>query len=671
MKISQSVASKRRFASAASSILLAICLALSLTPAFAGTSLAQDAEATPETLATAYTKADGVAGFYRWLGDTQAESIVSGSGAGPITSRYLGEAQAMRESTQSPLSIESMRTSLEIVRLCNQLRAQHGLSALMIDTSLMAQSQVCAAWASHYQDDAEVRSNPHGACREYNIGENLAWNSGGVQMAFWQWYDEEKEVLEAALAANPGATVGDLTKDPEFYGKVGHYLNIINGSYRYTGAAYCDGDGSWASYNTFEQSFHYTSQGTTYTYDQFVSLFNEYYQSLGGEDITAAHSITINQKESAIVEAPESANTGDIVTVTAKPTEGYKVFGVLVLGDEGETKSTQVSDSTWTFVMPASDVRIEARVSPLALNVTLAQPEHATLSINHLTPTVGEQLIVTVDADKGWRAEAVRITDSHGNVTYATSNDGVAWKFTMPGTSSTVTATIVVDKQGEEPGEDTPDEENRPFPDCPPDEWFVRDGYVDYVSSTGIMTGIKDPVTGAITGFDPFGGLTRGQVATILYRAANPSSVDTTDPAHYATSSSFPDVPGKMYYTAAVNWCKANGIITGYTDGPNAGTFCPDSPVTREQLATMAYRFAEREGADMSLGTDTGFDEMPDRAEVASFAVDPMRWCFGHGIITGFEDADGTYLNPGDTAKRAEAAKIFTVLLRDVIGMDL
>ena len=684
MKHDQSITPKRSFAAIAGSMLLAICLALSLTPAFVGAGFAQEAESAPETLATTYTKADGVAGFYRWLGDTEAASIVTGSGAGPISGKYLAEAQTMRDSAQSPLSIESMRESLEIIRICNQLRAQHGLPALQIDTALMAQSQVCAAWASHYQDDAAVRSDPHGACREYNIGENLAWNFSGPQMAFQQWYDEEKQILDDALAANPDATVGDLTQDEEFHNKVGHYLNIIREGYRYTGAACCDGDGSFYAYNTFEQSFQYSSRGTTYTYDRFVSLFNEYYQSLGGEDITAPYTITDSATPGAVLTAPTSAHAGDLVTVTIESLEGYNAYGLLVLADGGTIEPTQAGPGTWTFTMPASDVTVAARVTRPDLGVTIVQPEHATLTINHATPKVGEPLFVTVDADEGWHAEAVRVTDSHGNAVSVTTTDGIEWDFVMPGTDVTITASIVAGDPEENPGEGTdepggdtpggdPSDEDWPFPDCPSDEWFVSWGYIDYVTSTGIMTGIKDPATGAITGFDPFGNLTRGQVATILYRAANPSSIDTTDPAHYATSSVFPenDVPGGMYYTAAVNWCKANGVITGYTDGPNAGKFCPDSAVTREQLATMVYRYAERAGADMGFGNDAGFDSMPDRSEVTSFAVDPMRWCFGHDVITGFEDVDGTYLNPGDTATRAEAAKIFTVLLRDVISMDL
>ena len=127
-----------------------------------------------------------------------------------------------------------------------------------------------------------------------------------------------------------------------------------------------------------------------------------------------------------------------------------------------------------------------------------------------------------------------------------------------------------------------------PFTDTPTDSWHVDGGYLDYVVQNGLMTGIKNPDQTMSRRFEPESGITHGQVATILYRYANPCSTDTTDPANYATKSSFKNVPAPYYYTAAIEWCYKAGVVTGYRDPATqqpTGNFGPEDPVTRTQLA--------------------------------------------------------------------------------------
>lgn len=201
------------------------------------------------------------------------------------------------------------------------------------------------------------------------------------------------------------------------------------------------------------------------------------------------------------------------------------------------------------------------------------------------------------------------------------------------------------------------------FPDVSATDWYYE--YLTYVVSHGIMTGYTTPNSPTL--FGPADNITRGQIATMLYRAANPSSVDTTDPGHYATTSAFLDVPSRTYYTAAINWCKERGIITGYMDG--SGRFGPEDNVTREQFATMVCRFV----ASMGIGTSavsSEFDSMPDRNQVSNYSAPSFAWCFDNGILTGRIEEEGVYLRPLDSATRAEAAKIFTIVLRDIIRME-
>lgn len=96
------------------------------------------------------------------------------------------------------------------------------------------------------------------------------------------------------------------------------------------------------------------------------------------------------------------------------------------------------------------------------------------------------------------------------------------------------------------------------FSDVPSNAWYVQGGYLDYVVGNGIMTGTKDPVTQLPSGkFEPEGSITRGQVATVLYRVANPDSTATTVPSDYAKRSSFSDVKAPYYYTAAIELLRA------------------------------------------------------------------------------------------------------------------
>lgn len=203
------------------------------------------------------------------------------------------------------------------------------------------------------------------------------------------------------------------------------------------------------------------------------------------------------------------------------------------------------------------------------------------------------------------------------------------------------------------------------FSDVPADAWFA--GYVEYVDAAGVMMGYGDG-SGPNRTFGSYDGITRGQIATMLYRIANPGSSATTDPASYGTVSPFSDVPGGQYYTEAIRWCQEMGVVTGYMDADgNVTGFHPDAQITREELATMIGRFAGYYGYSASSADTSLVYAFPDGGSVSGYALSPMAWCIGQSIITGNASTDPPTIKPGDTATRAEAAKMFTVLLRDVL----
>lgn len=205
------------------------------------------------------------------------------------------------------------------------------------------------------------------------------------------------------------------------------------------------------------------------------------------------------------------------------------------------------------------------------------------------------------------------------------------------------------------------------FPDVVSDpdyyEWYVTGGYIDYSYSRGLITGFTD--TGL---YGPYENITRGQVATILWRIEGQPQVSASVPA-------FPDVDYAQYYGDAIRWARSTGVITGYETGSVATTeFRPDNSVSRQELMTMIARYAT-----MHLGTELAsdcsmLDAMPDAESVASWARVSVGWCMDHGIVSGVDYYVGnsivSYVEPEETAYRAAMAKMSAVLYRDVLMLD-
>lgn len=198
------------------------------------------------------------------------------------------------------------------------------------------------------------------------------------------------------------------------------------------------------------------------------------------------------------------------------------------------------------------------------------------------------------------------------------------------------------------------------LPDLVPNSWY--DEAVAYVRSTGLMSGYSGGVQDGR--FGPEDRITRGQIATVLYRYFNPNASADTD-AYYAARDHFSDVAQGSYYEAAINWAYEAGIVFGYDDG--TGRFGPDDVASREQVAVMMQRAAGMRGLDTSADPGVLWAHN-DAASVSGFAVSGLSWCCKVGIITGSVNADGsTSLNPVNSCTRSQFAKMIMVLTRDVL----
>lgn len=172
------------------------------------------------------------------------------------------------------------------------------------------------------------------------------------------------------------------------------------------------------------------------------------------------------------------------------------------------------------------------------------------------------------------------------------------------------------------------------YVDIPADAWYYE--YVKFAIDTGIIDGITE------TEFRPDEDITRAAFITAVYRLENMPEINT--------ENKFGDVADDAYYRDAVVWGSENGIINGVSDTE----FEPDERITREQLATMIYRYVRFKGEPGLTGSGIGLDYI-DADSISEYAYEPVLWCSMNEIIGGFDD--GTVRPRGNTT-RAQAAAI-------------
>ncbi len=178
-----------------------------------------------------------------------------------------------------------------------------------------------------------------------------------------------------------------------------------------------------------------------------------------------------------------------------------------------------------------------------------------------------------------------------------------------------------------------------PFLDVLPTQWFYEG--VQYTNQKGLMNGISD------TEFAPDSDTTRAMLVTVLHRMEGRPAPQK--------ESGFSDVAAGTWYTDAVAWAAENNVVNGMGDG----TFAPDAKITREQLTTVLFRYAQFKQKDE--GTRAPLEPFADQAKVSEWALEGMQWAVSKGIINGINEEDKTNLQPQGNATRAQIA---TVLMR-------
>ena len=236
--------------------------------------------------------------------------------------------------------------------------------------------------------------------------------------------------------------------------------------------------------------------------------------------------------------------------------------------------------------------------------ITVIDPANGSLKVNPSNGSEGTLITVTATPDEGY--ELAYITVDGEKISGST--------FRMPDKTVTVSALFVP--------------VSFPFTDVKSGDWFYD--AVAYVYANGLMDG-----TSATT-FEPNANMTRAMVWAILARIDGET------------------VTGADWASAARTWAMASGVSDG-TD--------PNGHVTREQFATMLYRYAAAKGYDVSIGESTNILSYADFASISEYAVPAMQWACGSGIVTGVTEST---LVPQGTATRAQCA---AMLMRFIEGV--
>ena len=104
------------------------------------------------------------------------------------------------------------------------------------------------------------------------------------------------------------------------------------------------------------------------------------------------------------------------------------------------------------------------------------------------------------------------------------------------------------------------------------------------------------------------------------------------------------------WYAQSVKWAKDNKLIY-----ENDKDFSPESAISREQLASVLYLYAQFKGYDVSVGEETNILSYDDAFDISEYAIPAMQYVIAAGIING---KTSSTVNPEDNATRAEIAVI-------------
>ncbi len=354
----------------------------------------------------------------------------------------------------------------------------------------------------------------------------------------------------------------------------------------------------------------------------------------------AAYVLTVSEKPTASnIKSGDSLSDSSLSGGVVKNRDGQTISGTWAW-KAPETKMSQSGAFNMTAVFTASDSAYNTVDADVSVTVTqVITPGGGSSSSSGSSSSYSYTYTVTFETNGGIKVNSQSVKS--GSTAYE-PNAPFRAGFTFDGWyadrnlkqkynfSTPVTANIVLYAKWTGTGET-----GTGFSDVKTDDWFCS--AVNYVVGKKLFNGVSD------NEFAPNDSLTRAMLVTILYRLDGEPEAEIGE--------GFADVESGAYYEKAVAWAKANGIVNGITDSE----FAPNNNITREQIASIIYRYAKYKGYDVSVGEDTNILSYEDANKISDWAVAAIQWACGAGLINGRTEST---IVPDGTATRAEAAAI-------------
>lgn len=317
-------------------------------------------------------------------------------------------------------------------------------------------------------------------------------------------------------------------------------------------------------------------------------------------------------KASSTMPSPNS-----VVTITATPNTGYALSGLSVVNSYGQSITTTVSSTNsnvYTFTMPSTgSVTVTPTWVTTTVNtVTIHAASGGAVTASSAKPAVGAAVVLTVKPNSGYELSSIMVRGAGDTPVTTKKTSSTTYRFTMPAGSVDVTSSWRVSGS------------SVPYVDSIP-AWAKE--YVDYTYRRNLMQGVSATIFAGSDNVD------RASLWTILSRM----------------DGNYPKTTGTPWYTESRSWAM-NQVTNGQalSDGTN-----PTAQVSREQVATMLYRYAGSLGKNVSNKADLA--SFVDGSKVSSWAQEAMRWACASGVIGG---KDGRRLDPQGNATRNEIAKM-------------
>ena len=332
---------------------------------------------------------------------------------------------------------------------------------------------------------------------------------------------------------------------------------------------------------------------------------------------------------------------GTVTETTKQPDGSKEVVETKKDGSSTTTVEQKDGSSSVTKVDTEGTVTSEVTLSDSAVSSAQEGKTYASLPIPSLPVTSDKAKAPTVTVDLP-KDTAVQVEIPVENVTPGT----VAILVGADGSETVIQNTRLTEKGvavSLTDGETVKIVDNsKSFTDVAKTHW--ASDAVAFVVSRGLVLGTSD------TTFAPELTTSRSMMVTVLWRMVGQTQGEG--------SLSFTDVEADSWYTEAVRWAAGSGIVTGYT----AETFGPADNITREQMAAILYRYADKMGYDVTGRADlSGY---ADAGKVSDWTADAMAWAVDQGLITG---KTGGILDPQGQATRAEIATIFMRFCENVV----